>query len=557
MLIDAPFYSQSEGPAKSAPVSYKLPAPFQQSGPITITYDYDPLYRLKEANYSTGDYYHYGYDAVGNRLSQDTQVGGLPITTTYLYDDANRVQSVSGVTYTFDANGNLLNDGINTYTYDSANRLKTMNSGSVTASYTYNGMNDRLQQTVNGTISTFTMDYNTGLTQALSDGTNHYIYGVDRIAQVNAATEYFLGDALGSVRQLTDESGEVTYASAYDPYGVTTSTVGASQTVYGFTGEFASNDLVYLRARHYSPGMGRFLTRDTWAGNYNRPLSLNRWNYVGGNPVNLTDPSGLFPPAWCQMMPNKALYEGCVDVWYGIEPISYFRIGETVTGERGCYLGPSEYRAPGYLEGLGVTIFAGRLGSEVVYDFATMERLNFSFGGGGGNDSLDIGVGVAGYVGLAKGFRTDDSLTSQYRGISLSLQGGLSGDIGIGIGTGIGGFVSWTDLRLRGAYVYVGGSFGLDLVPFFDADVVPFMFYVANPETRKPYIKSSGEVDTASLMTDIFTGSGSPLTVSINRNDTEIRFSENHVSTLRVLGAVTALRYALVYKELRGENAIP
>lgn len=38
--------------------------------------------------------------------------------------------------------------------------------------------------------------------------------------------------------------------------------------------------------------MGRFLTRDTWAGNYNRPLSLNRWNYTEGNPVNYTDPSG-------------------------------------------------------------------------------------------------------------------------------------------------------------------------------------------------------------------------------------------------------------------------
>ena len=41
--------------------------------------------------------------------------------------------------------------------------------------------------------------------------------------------------------------------------------------------------------------MGRFLTRDTWAGNYNRPSSLNRWNYTEGNPVNYTDPSGNMP----------------------------------------------------------------------------------------------------------------------------------------------------------------------------------------------------------------------------------------------------------------------
>jgi len=41
---------------------------------------------------------------------------------------------------------------------------------------------------MNGQTTTFTMDYNTGLTQALSDGTNTYIYGLDRIAQTHAFT---------------------------------------------------------------------------------------------------------------------------------------------------------------------------------------------------------------------------------------------------------------------------------------------------------------------------------------------------------------------------------
>jgi hypothetical protein len=39
--------------------------------------------------------------------------------------------------------------------------------------------------------------------------------------------------------------------------------------------------------------MGRFLTRDTWSGDANRPLSFNRWAYTEGNPINLVDPSGL------------------------------------------------------------------------------------------------------------------------------------------------------------------------------------------------------------------------------------------------------------------------
>lgn len=60
------------------------------------------------------------------------------------------------------------------------------------------------------------------------------------------------------------------------------------------TGEYTSNDLVYLRARHYVTSIGRFLTKDTWEGNYNRPLSFNRWMYVEGNPANYIDPSGHF-----------------------------------------------------------------------------------------------------------------------------------------------------------------------------------------------------------------------------------------------------------------------
>ncbi|HSO14133.1 MAG TPA: RHS repeat-associated core domain-containing protein, partial [Anaerolineales bacterium] len=143
-----------------------------------------------------------------------------------------------------------------------------------------------------------------GLTQALSDGTNTCVYGVGRIAQVNTGTEYFpstgsgqrLSDALGSVRQLTDASGAITYTRAYDSYGVVTHAYGTSQTSYGYTGEFTSNEMVYLRARHYAPSMGRFLTRDTWEGDVNLPMSFTMWNYVQSNPVNYTDPSGH---SWC------------------------------------------------------------------------------------------------------------------------------------------------------------------------------------------------------------------------------------------------------------------
>ncbi len=226
-----------------------------ENGITIINYDYDALYRLTSADYSSGDAYAYTYDAVGNRLSQESMVDSVPSTVNYAYDDANRLTTAGGQTYTFDANGNLLSDGVNTYAYDSANRLISVNSATT---YSYNGLGDRLTQ--DGTH--YSLDLNTGLTQVLSDGTTSYTYGLGRISQQQGTTsEYFLGDALGSVRQLTDSAGEVAFVQNYDPYGVIRDTSYLSpgiSTAYGFTGEQQSGDLVYLRARYYSVYLNQF-----------------------------------------------------------------------------------------------------------------------------------------------------------------------------------------------------------------------------------------------------------------------------------------------------------
>ena len=87
-----------------------------------------------------------------------------------------------------------------------------------------------------------------------------------RIAQVNGAnTEYFLGDALGSVRQMTDAVALLA-GKVYDPYGAGCPERWERSSSYGYTGEQqdAATGMVYLRARHYSPSTGRFLTRDSW-----------------------------------------------------------------------------------------------------------------------------------------------------------------------------------------------------------------------------------------------------------------------------------------------------
>ena len=270
----------------------------------TIEYTYDDLNRLTAADYDTGLYYHYTYDAVGNRTGQETAfvtdplLPPTPTVTAYTFDNANRLATVNTLPYTFDANGNLLSDGEYTYSYDSANRLSAINKTDTAITYRYNGQGDRIQQTVNGVENNYTLDLNSGLTQVLAFGDETYLYGLDRLGYyANWSMYSYLPDALGSVRQVIRTDGQkvgLTLAKSYDPYGEVIYSNGAAAS-YGFAGEAQDSyiKLVNLRSRLYSTETGRFLTRDTWQGDYNTPLSLNKWNYVNGNPVNYFDPSGL------------------------------------------------------------------------------------------------------------------------------------------------------------------------------------------------------------------------------------------------------------------------
>jgi RHS repeat-associated protein len=265
---------------------------------VTINYAYDPLYRLTNADY-TGAYTHsidYSYDAAGNRLTQ-TVNGSL---VTYTYDAADRLTSVNGVAYTYDANGNQLSDGMRTFTYDAANRLTRVVSDTLTTEYTYLGDGTRLAQTVNGVQTRYTVDVSGPLPHVLEEwrgaSVTRYLYAVGMIAsEQDGVWQYQHGDARGSVRQTTDATGLVKSATDYDPFGVVIRSAGEASGSFGYAHEQqdAASGLTFLRARYYDPTTGRFLTRDTYPAYAPVPQTLHRYVYVKNDPVNHIDPAGL------------------------------------------------------------------------------------------------------------------------------------------------------------------------------------------------------------------------------------------------------------------------
>jgi len=108
-----------------------------------------------------------------------------------------------------------------------------------------------------------------------------------------------LYDGHGSVRHLADSTGALIAGQSYnyDAYGNAHGfTPGNVATKLLYSGEWhdSTAQQYYLRARWYSPATGRFNRMDPFAGNNQDPQSLHKYLYAHCDPINGTDPSGLF-----------------------------------------------------------------------------------------------------------------------------------------------------------------------------------------------------------------------------------------------------------------------
>jgi RHS repeat-associated protein len=276
---------------------------------IKATYTYDDADRVTSIAYSKTDgtvieVVTYSYDAAGQRISRgDGQAPPSDTAFSATYDEANRLTAITinGEVFSlaYDDNGNLiskigLNSGATIYTWTANNQLAAISGPNVSATFRYDAFGRRIEKTVNGVTTGFIYDGAQAIAELAGTATSvvyHSGLAIDEVLARYAASgnRVLLTDALMSTIAQTDDAQNATSFYAYSAYGEAV-TLGADiGNSLQYTGrENDGTGFYYYRARYYDPVLKRFVGED--------PIGLaggvNIYGYVGGNPVQMSDPTG-------------------------------------------------------------------------------------------------------------------------------------------------------------------------------------------------------------------------------------------------------------------------
>ncbi|HEX8148019.1 MAG TPA: RHS repeat-associated core domain-containing protein [Pyrinomonadaceae bacterium] len=276
----------------------------------TLTYD-DAGMLTGKADAPSISSYVLTLDANGNRTGAQTQQPlvnkAVAAAADYTYDAANRILTAGPDAYTFDANGNMSSRTRGGVTagliYDFDDRLVEFQASA--SQYYYNGSGVRVQSQGLRSTTRYVVDVAVDLPRVLceTDGggavTGYYVYGQGLAYKVlpDGTHFYYHFDPTGSTVAMTGDDLAVRNAYAYDPFGRVTESVEATPNPFRFVGQYGvmddGNTLLFMRARYYMPGIGRFINQDPVLGSPSDTQSLNLYPYVNSDPVNKIDPSGL------------------------------------------------------------------------------------------------------------------------------------------------------------------------------------------------------------------------------------------------------------------------
>ena len=208
-----------------------------------------------------------------------------------------------GITY--DQIGNPLNDGEWTYTWQNGRQLASMTNGETTASFVYNENGLRVQKTVNGVVTNYTLHGKNVVHLTRGNDELHFFYDASNkpaVVVYNGVPYSYMKNLQGDVVAILDANGTVVVRYVYDAWGRPISKTGTLVSTLGTVQPFRyrgyvydeETGLYYLRSRYYRARLNRFINADTYTCTGTQPLNANMFNYCGHDPVNTIDSTGKY-----------------------------------------------------------------------------------------------------------------------------------------------------------------------------------------------------------------------------------------------------------------------
>ena len=280
-------------------------------------YTYDALGQLIQVNDHSdtrsgadGTTWKYTYDLGGNILKKERFVYNdttNPLeTVTYEYGDANwrdKLTAVNGSAIRYDAIGNPLSDGTWTYTWQNGRQLQKMQKSGVTAEFVYNADGLRVQKTVNGVVTKYTLHGKNVVHMTSGTDELHFFYDAQNrpaVVVYNGVPYAYVKSLQGDIVAILDENGNAVVSYGYDAWGAPLWCTGELAETLGKVQPFRyrgyvfdeETGLYYLRSRYYNPQWGRFANADALIG-AGKLLSHNLFAYCSNCSVCYTDASGF------------------------------------------------------------------------------------------------------------------------------------------------------------------------------------------------------------------------------------------------------------------------